>query len=304
MLGSGHALRRRWLTPQGRRLREEVLALIGSRNAPRSGFLEVLAGLPHSEDLPDYVDLRGVPFGGALTVPDCTYFDLSFAQEPPEGNKGEVHLCLGMDYQHSRFREIKAGISVLGAKLSYADFSRSVFPQVHFDVSHDLQGTIFEGSSFRGGSFQDQELRRCDFRMADLREVDFLGVSLRGCDFRGAKLKGCAFLGCHFDPDCRLDGATVRSTEGWPGQPSRDPLLGVLPAAEVEAMAVAVDLARQRPEFASIRQLVVQLAQRVGTKEGAEADQLVGSLGTADRAAFELLMEEVRDELNVRAQED
>lgn len=292
-------LRRRWLTPEGRFARQAVVELIASENAPRTSFEQAVAGLPASEEVEGFVDLRGIPFGGGLAIPDCTYFDLSFAQKPPEVGEVEIHLGM-LDYRFSRFRDMRTGIGVLGGKISFADFGGSTFRQVYFELSKTLEGVTFVGASLRGGSFKKQVLSGCDFRDARLKDVDFLGVSLRGCDFRGARLSGCAFLGCEFDASCRLSGATVGSTEGWPGQSGEDGRLYAVPT-QAEVMAIAANLASERPEFALVRTFVSELPGSLSIPGVAGVDLRIEGLPSDERAVFELLMEEVRDELDIRA---
>ena len=188
-------LRQRWTVDKGPNIRKRILELFKEK-APRSEFENVLKGFPHSNEIPNYLDLRGFPFVGTFVLyhPELTYLDLSYATSV-------------FDEERRRYPEIK---------LSAGIFSHSKFDGIKTHVDMISDG-CYSTCSFLGSNlkklkvYRDIDLTYCNFSKANLSHSEFIRTPLLGSNFAGANLSYVIFAVNKFDsPD--FSGANLKET--------------------------------------------------------------------------------------------
>lgn len=210
-MSSIKALRDRWKGPEGSERWRRVCELL-MQGAARRDYENLVVGLAYSDEVPGFVDLRGIPYSGAIPTDPCHRFDFSYATKPKEFEDSELNLNVS-DYAGSRFRGIKFGISVLGGKVTDCDFSDSRIKRTDFAFSGDLSGVRFDCASLSWSTFRDQRVIGCSFGGSTLSDCGFAGVALVDCCFHGARLTRCRFVDCQFVGSTSFDGAVLQNVK-------------------------------------------------------------------------------------------
>lgn len=163
-------LRSRWLTTEGLKVRDEVLAELIADGEAWPESLEKLMPpscppAPHSEVL---TDIRGIDLSGLnLSKARLSFVDASYARFTGcilQGTSFQGSLLDNVDFQ--------------GSDLDKADLLQIVATDANFN--HCLMRNVVMMTS---------HLKRCSFQGADLTEGRVDGSKFFNCDFAGAKIE-------------------------------------------------------------------------------------------------------------------
>jgi hypothetical protein len=292
-------LRKRWSTVEGRKLASAVGELI-REEAPRMALAAAVAGLPCAEEVPGMVDLRGIPYAGAVPVADCQRIDMSFATRPPGSENHEISLSV-CDYRYSRFEGIRFGVSVLAGKVSGCSFAGSRLRQTDWSFSGDIIDASLRRADLSWGRFASQRLERCSFEAAILHNVGIARVTFQDCDFRGAQLRDVMFDGCQFEGVNRFDDAVLTDVKGLPeavleraGSKEAEPDL-----VAVTQLSIAGRILADRGSSGLVVEVVAEMLRLARRLEAASPalEGLECGLNDQERAYLEEVLSEATDRL-------
>lgn len=165
-------LRERWITGDGVKVRQALLAALRGRKLNWSELLHDLPTVSIPAPYPDVLDdLRGLCLSHELLDGiSLTFSDLSYST---------FHSC--------SMKKIR----LQGSKLSWASFKGSNLLQADLlQVSADhvvfdnckLAGAMMMAGDYKGGSFKRTDLRKCVLNGGDFSGGDFSSVKLQGVE--------------------------------------------------------------------------------------------------------------------------
>lgn len=175
-----------------------------------------LRGLPHAEEVPGYIDLRGVPLSASSDVDGAPWpaLDMSYAQTD--------HWLSAAGWDKLRLGPFAIkGATIVGSRLANTAFDLGY--EVIFEDC-DLSGTKIQGRRVDDCRFLDCDLSkatlkvranrcvfaRCDFTGANLKRTVFRDCDLSGSDFREAKFDSyTTFWNVRFDEPPRFDSEAL-----------------------------------------------------------------------------------------------
>lgn len=260
--------------------------------ASRIEFQELLEDLPYVGEVQGYIDLRGIPYSGAVPLSDAEYFDFSYAIKPKGSHDPELALNLGR-YDHSRFVAVPHGVSCLAGSVNFCDFSRTRCRSNDWSYSGDIEGALFCGTDLRGCAFRDQRLSRCSFRNSRLDRAFFRNVVLDRCAFDGCSLTGTTFMGVEIEGRVSFRGCDVAEVLGLDGVSELEAHSSVLYR---ECIEVALEEAKRSGDDPSVERLLLNILEHIDRGANAsEIDALVEGLGPDSRMSFEHLMLDAAD---------
>lgn len=181
------ALRARWQTVDGMKIRDEIVKRIRAKDdtwvelpqlLETSESLLLLGGTSHNP----LEDLRGITLDGL----DLSHLDLSFTD---------------LSYSFSRHAKLE-GVSLQGSTLNFADFSGSDLNnadmlqikglQARFDLC-DLTSAVLMASDCEEASFYGANLKHALLDNGRFSKSDFTSANLTGTELRRAHLDGLVF---------------------------------------------------------------------------------------------------------------
>lgn len=266
MASSRTKLRNRWKTELGQRTSAEIHRLIGA-NAERACFLSVLEGFPLSQEVPGFVDLRGLPLRTAVSSLRLHRLDMSYAQADKNDSSLGNHVMVSAgSYRDSRFDQIKSELEFVTAEISGSSLVASNLRDVmwwtcredtDFDSpsrSRHLHDLDLSRSKLTSNQFRLQWLKNCDFSGADLSSASFFNVVIENCTFKGADLTEALFVRCEFLGSCDFEGARLVNTEIDPAIAGEAPLRvpGGFEKRFIEAAIEHFESVSPNPRFAEI----------------------------------------------------
>ena len=215
----------RWTTDAGTNVKKQTLELFKEK-AHRSEFENILKDFPYSNEIPNYLDLRGFPFVGSFFLyhPELPYLDLSYATSTYDKERKrspEITLSAG-NFKHSRFDGIKTHVNVISdgclsncsfvgsnmkklkvyhkKDLTYCNFSKANLSHSEF-IRTPLLGSNFAEANLSYVIFAVNRFDNPDFSEANLKETSFDEVTITGKpNFKNAKLVNTKFDKCDINP--------------------------------------------------------------------------------------------------------
>lgn len=154
-------------------------------------FAPDLAGLPHAEEVPDHLDLRGAKLALNVKSDRCSNLDLSWAiTHYLVGDPGTGALVEEMGFElsqftNSRFREAEIYLSVRNTFLD-CDFGESKLGDSRIWDSR-FERCCLVGTNFRGSKVRDTVFVACDLAEANLGSVALRRVRFEDCNLVGLK---------------------------------------------------------------------------------------------------------------------
>lgn len=181
-------LKARWLTPNGKRLQQELIERIQANQR----WDDILTELPGSVRNTRHDDLRGIRLVEvSLAGCELTWCALDFANfeccDLSGSNLGSSYLTA------ARFQS---------CNLSRAGFFCVAAPAAHFS-NCNLQDSMLGGSNFRGACFVGTSLRRAVLSCCDLCNADFSRADLTDAELGGSRIDR------HTLENTKLDGARL-----------------------------------------------------------------------------------------------
>lgn len=204
-------LQERWERSPWKEVAARINAALNEK--PPSAFASELIGLPLTDEVPGYLDLRGAPLTEGVFRQAWDDIDLS-------SGRTEIWRKLPGGSE-----QLDGPLAMTGSRLRRCRFVKT---KVHLSGGNELRDCDLSGANLSQSLLRDSVFERCDLRKANLRGVLAANSRFIDCRFDGAQLARADFTDVDFSGSdfrgIRVDGVThfanVRVSEGTQFDPS------------------------------------------------------------------------------------